>query len=81
MSQSSNDNPDHSQPPKNAVILLLGDIADTTWRMFVPTVTLIWLGYWLDKQYNTWPWLFVSGIVVGFAIAGLLVKQQLTKKI
>jgi hypothetical protein len=66
------------RPPKpSSVVLLLGTIADTTWRMFVPTITFILLGFWADESWGTQPWLTIAGIIVGTAITSLLIKRQL----
>lgn len=67
------------EPPKenSTVILLLGTMADTTWRMFVPTIAGIAGGFFLDKHFGTTPWLFAAGTIIGCVIAGLLIKQQL----
>ncbi len=54
-------------------------IADTTWRMFVPSVGFTLLGVWADSQMYTKPWLMVAGIVVGAASAYLLVSRQIGK--
>lgn len=81
MSKPSHDEASSSDTPPSAVNFMLVTIADTTWRMFVPTVGLICLGYWADGQLGTKPWLFVAGVLIGFAIAGLLVMQQLKKKV
>ena len=55
------------------------DIADTTWRLFVPTVGLLLLGRWLDVRYSTKPWLMLGGALVGSIIAGFLIKRQLAR--
>lgn len=81
MSKPSSDEKSSSNIPPSAVNFMLLTIADTTWRMFVPTVGLMGLGYWADGQLGTWPWLFIAGVVVGFAIAGLLIMQQLRVKL
>ncbi|MCB9819711.1 hypothetical protein H6796_00165 [Candidatus Nomurabacteria bacterium] len=80
-SRGVDDLPPHKDAGRSTVVLLLGDIASTTWRMFVPTVGMMWIGFLADKSQGTWPWMFVVGIVVGSIVAGLLIKQQLTKKI
>lgn len=80
MSTSPNNGDDHRVPPNSStVILLFTTMADTTWRLFVPTVGLTILGLVLDKNMNTTPWLMIAGIVLGSIIAILLVKQQLKK--
>lgn len=70
---------DAQTPPNKTASLLLGDIADTTWRMFVPTIGLTVLGLIADKSLHTTPWMMVIGIVVGAAIAIGLVRRQLQK--
>ncbi len=75
------DHKDQSPTPPNrsAVVLLLGDIADTTWRMFVPTVGGMSLGYFADQAMKTKPWLFIAGLGIGSIIAGVLITKQLKK--
>lgn len=67
-------------PDKSTVVLLIGTIGDTTWRMFVPIIGLLLLGDWLDKTFNTKPVMIITGVVLGSVIAGLLVRNQLRKK-
>lgn len=55
---------------------LLASAADTTWRMFVPTIGFTMLGVWLDQQWHTKPWLMFVGIALGFVFACLLVRRQ-----
>lgn len=59
---------------------LLLDMADTTWRMFIPTIGLLMLGRHFDVRFATKPWLMLLGAAIGGAIAWLLVKQQLSVK-
>lgn len=68
-----------SEPPKNnsTVLLLLGTIADTTWRMFVPIVGLMLLGLWIDKSYDTLPWAMISLTILGIVTAAELIRRQL----
>jgi len=66
-------------PDRSTVILLLGTMADTTWRMFVPILALLFIGLLLDKQLHTTPWIMTGGLVLGTALAYLLVRQQLKK--
>ncbi len=54
-------------------------IADTTWRMFVPSVGGTLLGVWLDGKLETTPWLLFTGIILGLMLAGLMVRLQLKK--
>lgn len=52
------------------------DLADTTWRMFVPTIGLLLVGRHFDITYNSKPWLMLAGVVLGAGIAALLIKNQ-----
>jgi len=56
---------------------LIASMADTTWRMFVPTIGLLLIGNALDGTYGTKPWLMLLGALVGGMIAAYLVRQQL----
>ncbi len=73
-SQDTRDAP--SPPDRSTVILLLGTIADTTWRMFVPTLGLAALGLWADESWTTGPLWSLIGVFTGIGIASLLVRQQ-----
>ncbi|MFZ1361144.1 MAG: AtpZ/AtpI family protein [Candidatus Saccharimonadales bacterium] len=66
-------------PEQSAVILLLRDLGDTTWRMFVPTVGLLLLGVYVDSNFGTKPLGLIAGIVLGSLVAGFLIKKQLQK--
>lgn len=78
MGVSPNDDDKKSAPPDTStVVLLLGTIGDTTWRMFVPTIGLTVLGLIADKALHTTPWLMVGGIILGAFGAFLLVRRQL----
>lgn len=68
-------------PNGSDTFVLLISMADTTWRMFAPTLPLIVLGNWLDSMYGTKPWLMLAGAVVGGAIAALLIRAQLRRKL
>lgn len=80
--KSSHKISDEAQEPTNSpVAFMLGTIGDTTWRMFVPTVGLMSAGYFADRALGTKPWLFISGVVLGFIIAGLLIRNQFRKQL
>lgn len=80
MSTSPNKGDDNPVPPDSStVVLLLLTIADTTWRLFTPSIGLTIVGLILDKQLGTTPWVMIAGIVFGVAIAILLVRKQLKK--
>lgn len=60
-------------------LVFVATMADTTWRMFVPSVGFTLLGVWLDSRWQTKPWLMVFGIIVGSLGAILLVRRQLAQ--
>lgn len=60
--------------PKPTVVFMT--IADTTWRMFVPSIGFTLLGMWLDSEWGTTPWLMFIGIIIGLVIAALAVWLQ-----
>jgi len=71
---------DAGQPRnRSSAILLLATMADTTWRMFVPTIGLFVLGLLADKQFATTPWLMIVGLLVGVALTTLLIRRQFQK--
>ncbi|MBC7512549.1 AtpZ/AtpI family protein [Candidatus Saccharibacteria bacterium] len=68
------------RPPKNStVVLLLGTMLDTTWRMFGPTLGLAALGLWADTRSGTGPLYSLLGVGIGIVIAALLVRHQFKK--
>jgi len=79
MSKQPNAESGGAPPSKNAALLLLADAADITWRMFFPTIGATLLGIWLDKQWQTTPWVMIVMIVIGAAIAVLLVRRQIKR--
>lgn len=80
MKVSPNHSDDTPTPPaKSTVVLLLGSIADTTWRMFVPSIGMTLLGVAADSSFNTKPWLTLLGIALGVAVTLVLVRNQFKK--
>ena len=80
MGTSQNDDEKKPVPPEQStVVLLLGTIGDTTWRMFVPTIGLTVLGLLADKQFHTTPWIMTTGIIAGALLAYALVRRQIKK--
>lgn len=78
MSTSPENDDEHRTPPeKSTVILLLKDMGDTTWRMFVPTIGGFLAGSWADGYWRTEPWLAILGLLIGIGVTILLVRQQL----
>jgi hypothetical protein len=76
-----NDNREPKPPAphldERTTMRLIVTMADTTWRMFVPTGILVWPGLWADTTFQTKPWLTLLSIPLGLAISILLIKQQL----
>lgn len=64
-------------PSANDVLVLFGTVADTTWRMFVPTLVGLALGLWADSAYNTKPLWTLVGVIVGVAVCLGLIYIQL----
>jgi Flp pilus assembly protein TadB len=80
MGTSQNDGEKKPVPPeRSTVVLLLGTIGDTTWRMFIPTIGLTVLGLLADKWLHTTPWVMTVGIVLGALLAYVLVRRQIKK--
>lgn len=63
----------------NAALAVLASLADTTWRVAVPTVVLAGAGIYVDKRIGTMPLFTIGGLVVGLVVAGKLVWDQLQK--
>ncbi len=76
--KNSDDKP--KPPEKSAALILFAIAADTTWRMFVPTLGGTALGLWLDTQWHTTPWAGVSGLAIGILITAGLVRQLYKKE-
>ncbi|HEY5668296.1 MAG TPA: AtpZ/AtpI family protein [Candidatus Saccharimonadales bacterium] len=53
------------------------DLLDTTWRIAIPVVLFAGAGIFLDRKIHAAPWFTLTGAVLGFVIAGLLLRQQL----
>jgi len=80
MSTSPSEGDDRKTPPAiSTVILLLGTIADTTWRMFIPTIGLLILGLLADRRLHTTPWIMILGLLVGSYLAYVLVRRQIKR--
>ena len=68
-----------SAPTAKMALLLLGTVADTTWRMFVPTLGGLGLGLWADKRWETTPLWTITGVIVGAILAFSLVYLQIKR--
>jgi hypothetical protein len=61
---------------KPFTIATLGlDLLDTTWRIVVPVIAFAALGIFADIQLGSKPWMTLTGVAIGFVIAGLLIKK------
>lgn len=66
-----------SIPSSQDTMLLVMTFADTTMRLFLPTIAGTILGLVLDSMYATKPLLTISGVICGTIIAIYLVYKQL----
>lgn len=53
------------------------DLLDTAWRIAIPVVLFAGAGIFVDRKLDSAPWITLSGCVLGFAVAGYLLKKQL----
>jgi len=79
MGNSLETTPTRDSRRRTTAVAILADIADTTWRMFVPVVGLLLVGRHFDNQTGFNPWLMLAGAALGSVIAGLLIKNQLSR--
>lgn len=64
---------------ENTVLAVVGDIADTTWRIFFPIVGFAVLGLYIDMSIAMTPWITLLLTAVGSAVAALLVRRQINR--
>jgi hypothetical protein len=62
--------------PRGTALVIFGTILDTTWRMFIPVLSLLVLGLWLDTKTGHKPLFTLGGVLLGFGLAIALVYQQ-----
>jgi len=55
---------------------VLASLADTTWRVAVPTVLFSGLGIFADNKLRTMPLCTIIGLVIGLVAAGALIWHQ-----
>lgn len=77
MSKSPKGKSKTTKKPQSAAILLTLTALDTTWRTFVPIIGGTLAGIAIDKQLQTVPIFTCILLIVGVAIATLLVLKQL----
>lgn len=64
-------------PKAQDVLVLFGTVADTTWRMFVPTLAGLALGLWADSAFGTKPLFTLAGVILGVVVClGLIYIQM-----
>ncbi len=68
---------DQHDPERQTVMTLLLTMADTTWRMFIPSIAIIGSALWADLEFQTKPWLTLLSVPLGLGVSILLVRQQL----
>ena len=72
-----------TQTPRVPAPFTIGSIGlqflDTTWRIAVPVVLFVVAGIFADRHLGTKPWLTMLGVVLGFVIAGFLVKREINE--
>ncbi|MGB4966936.1 MAG: AtpZ/AtpI family protein [Candidatus Saccharimonadales bacterium] len=81
MGNSPDKTPTQEMRRRSTAVVVLADIADTTWRLFVPIVGLLLVGRYADVRWDTKPWLMLVGALVGSVLAGLLIKNQLRRSV
>lgn len=52
-------------------------LLDTTWRIAVPVIILAVGGIFVDRRVGSKPWATLTGTLIGFVIAGWLLKRQI----
>lgn len=80
MKLSTNQPDDTPTPPSSkTVLLLLKDIGDVTWRMFIPVLAGIVFGTLLDREIASQPWGVLGGMSLGIVLSVVLVRQVYKK--
>ena len=75
--EKSDDTP--TPPESSAVILLLRDIADVSWRMFVPLLAGVGIGFLVDTNMSSGPWGVIGGIILGLGTTIVLMRNVYKK--
>lgn len=62
---------------KNSTLWVVLGVA---WRLgfgiAVPLVVLLSVGRWLDRKYNTSPWLLIAGLVLSFVTTNIIMFRE-----
>jgi F0F1-type ATP synthase assembly protein I len=64
-------------PKSSDILLLFATVADTTWRLFVPTLGGVLLGIWADQTVGSRPLWTIVGVICGTIVSLYLVYEQL----
>lgn len=68
-----------SAPSGKIVFLIFATVADTSARLFLPTIGGTILGIWLDHTFDLTPICTILGVLLGSAMAFMLVYFQIQK--
>lgn len=60
-----------------AQMSLLHTMADTTWRMLVPSAVFVLGGIYGDLTLHTKPWLTLLSVALGLAVSARLIINQM----
>ena len=58
---------------------LLLTMADTSWRMLIPSAVFVAGGLYGDLHWGTKPWLTLFSVFLGLAVSVILIKNQISK--
>lgn len=75
--KEDNTKEENKLPSADDAIVLFATIADTTWRLFVPTLGGVGFGLWIDNTYDTKPLATIIGVCCGTILSLYLVYRQL----
>lgn len=64
---------------REIVLVMFGTLANTTWRLFVPTIGGTILGVWADNSWDTKPWFTIIGVSLGTIGSFMLIYAQLSQ--
>jgi F0F1-type ATP synthase assembly protein I len=67
-----------AEQTSHSVLLFTMTALDTTWRIFVPTLSGVFLGIGLDAWWHTAPIATTVGLILGTILGTVLIIRQLT---
>lgn len=77
MQKAPRDTEKPPKPTRSQTAILLTAMADTSWRMFVPTIGMLLLGRWIDSWLGTTPIALLIGLTLGVIASIWLVTKQI----